>query len=300
MTQCSKLVDDSNLCGEGPLWDPGKQIVYWTDNTGHRFFSYDWRTRHRDVLLENFEVTGAAFNQPGGFVLISNSGVWLWDQKTPPVLLADHAGDAKLQLNDCIADPRGRLLAGSCFYNPAEKYPLGKIFSVQPDGRIEILDEGFQLANGFGFSGDQKTLYFTDSAARIIYAYDYDATAGKASNRRVFVKVDSTAGLPDGLTVDAEDFVWSAEWYGSCITRYDPDGKIERRVPIPAKQTSSLIFGGPEYRDIFVTSAANSEATPIMPSGYDPNTGYFGGALFHLNLGVQGRPEFVANIRKAG
>jgi D-xylonolactonase len=85
--------------------------------------------------------------------------------------------------------------------------------------------------------------------------------------------------------------VWSAEWYGSCISRYDPDGKLERRIPVPAKQSSSLTFGGPDLRDIFVTSAAKSEAMPVMPPGYDAVNGYFGGALYRLNVGIQGQLE---------
>jgi D-xylonolactonase len=110
------------------------------------------------------------------------------------------------------------------------------------------------------------------------------------------VKVPNTSGLPDGLTVDAEGFVWSAEWYGSCIVRYDPDGRVERRIATPAKQTSSLMFGGPDLTDIFITSAGKSEPMPVMPPGYDPQSGNFGGALYHINPGIRGKREFLANI----
>jgi sugar lactone lactonase YvrE len=81
------------------------------------------------------------------------------------------------------------------------------------------------------------------------------------------------------------------------VIRYDPDGRIERRVEIPAKQTSSLIFGGPDLTDIFITSAAKPDPTPVMPTGYNPNSGYLGGALYRINLGIQGKPEFIANIK---
>jgi sugar lactone lactonase YvrE len=199
-------------------------------------------------------------------------------------------------LNDCIADPEGRLLAGSSFYDASADYPLGKLYCVQFDGSVQILDEGFHLANGLGFSPDVKTLYFTDSVTRTIYAYSYDAVNGRAHDRHVFAKVDGNSGLPDGLTVDAEGFVWSAEWYGSCVSRYDPDGKLERRIQVPAKQTSSLTFGGPELKDIFITSAAKSEPTPVMPPGYDPDSGYVGGGLFHLRSGIQGKAEYRTRL----
>ena len=247
-------------------------------------------------MKEGWEIAGAALNRSGGFVVANSSGIWLWEDGGEPRLVADQADGSKCQMNDCIADPAGRLLAGSCFYDPSKDYPLGKLIRVDTDGTAHIIDEGLHLANGLGFSVDARTLYFTDSAARIIYAYDYDPASGIARNRRVFMKVPATSGLPDGLTVDSEGFVWSAEWYGSRVVRYDPGGKIERTIKTSAKQTSSLAFGGPELTDIFITSAAKSEPMPIMPPGYDPNSGYFGGALYHINLGIRGKPEFVADI----
>jgi D-xylonolactonase len=295
MTVCT-LIDDGNPCGEGPIWDATQQCLYWTDCSG-KFFRYDWKTRQREIALNNFEVTGCALDHSGGFTFINSGGVWFWNRRDKPSLIMSDIGGIKLQLNDCIADPEGRLLAGSCFYNPQAKYSLGKLFCVQTNGTVQILDEGIHLANGLGFSPDRRILYFTDSVARVIYAYDYDATTGRVKNRRAFVKVPGSSGLPDGLTVDAQGFVWSAEWYGSCICRYDPDGKLERRIPVPAKQTSSLAFGGPEMNDIFVTSAAKSEPMPVMPAGYNPESGYFGGGLFHLNAGITGTVEHRTKFR---
>lgn len=292
MQSCRILTDDGNFCGESPLWDATCQTLYWTDNASGKFYSYDWKSQQRTLLLENFEVNACALDHSGGLTFVNNSGVWLWNKKDRPSLIVAEMSGEKLQLNDCLADPEGRLLAGSCFYNPTSDYLLGKLFCVHPGGAVEVLDEGFHLANGLGFSPDHRHLYFTDSVQRLIYKYDYDSKTGRAHNRRVFVRVDNRSGLPDGLTVDAEGFVWSAEWYGSCICRYDPYGKLERRIPVPAKQTSSLAFGGPELTDLFITSAARSEPTRVMPTGYDPHSGYFGGAVFHTNMGIAGRMEF--------
>ncbi len=279
------------------LWDVKRAELYWADCVGLRFFSYNWRTTAKKLLAEGVEVNGCAFNEPDGFVISNNSGVWLWDGSNEPQLVVAEVAGAKCQMNDCVADPKGRLLAGSWFYDPQKDYQLGGLFLVDTGGSARILDEGFHLANGLSFSPDGKILYFADSAIRTIYAYDYDETTGSVRNRRVAVRVPEKAGIPDGLTVDADGFVWCAEWYRSCVARYDPDGTLERRIEIPAKQTSSLAFGGPDMTDIFITSAARSEPMPIMPSGYDPNSGYFGGALFHVNVGIQGRAEYRANIR---
>ncbi len=296
MPQLSVVADYNDQCGEGPIWDVRHQHLHWTDCVGQRFYRYDGPTQKHEIVKSGIEINSCALNREGGFVICNNSGVWLWDGSGDPRLVAAQANGSKCQTNDCIADSAGRLLAGSCFYDPEKAYPLGKLVVVDTDGSTRVIDEGFQLANGLGFSPDEKTLYFTDSAARRIFAYDYDAAAGTTANRRVFVKVPSTSGIPDGLTVDAEGFIWSAEWYGSCVVRYDPDGKIERRIETHAKQTSSLTFGGAELTDIFITSAARSEPMSIMPPGYDPYSGYFGGKLFHINLGIPGKAEFLANI----
>ena len=189
----------------------------------------------------------------------------------------------------------GRFFAGSCFYDATEKYELGKLIRVDPDGKACVVDDGIHLANGLGFSPDEKTLYFSDSAARRIYAYDYDRASGNVRNRRVFVQVPANEGIPDGLTVDAAGFVWSAQWYGSCIVRYDPDGRMERRIHVPATQTSSVAFGSKGLVGIFVTSAAKSWASPLMPD--DAQSGCFGGALYRINLDVVGKLDYKANIK---
>jgi sugar lactone lactonase YvrE len=296
------LADDQNLCGEAPIWDATSNCLYWSDCVGLKFFRYDWLTKQRKVVREGVEVNGCVLNEPGGFVIANNSGVWLWDGSSSLELVASEVSGAKCQLNDCIADPRGRLISGSWFYDPKIKpKPLAKLFCIDRDGRGRVLDEGFYLSNGLGFSPDSKTLYFADSVARCVFAYDYDAIRGAVSKRRVFIKLPKDAGIPDGLTVDAEGFVWLAEWYGSRIRRFDPDGKVERQIITPAKQTSSLIFGGFDMTDIFITSAGErSEPIPVMPTGYDPSSGYLGGKLYHVNFGIKGKADFKANISLTG
>jgi len=211
-------------------------------------------------------------------------------------LIVSQVDGAKCQMNDAIADPEGRFFAGSNFYQPDQTYEPGKLIRVDQDGTTHIADDGFRLANGLAFSPDERRMYFTDSAARRIYAYDYDRPTGDLRNRKILVQVLDDDGLPDGLTVDAEGFLWSAQWYGSCVVRYDPDGKVERRIAIPAKQVSSLAFGGKDLTDIFITSAGKSWPSPLMPRSYDPLSGNMGGQLFRMNLGFIGKPDHKARI----
>jgi len=296
MPDATVVADYQNLCGECPLWNPKDGTLEWTDCVGNRFFRLNWSSQQHSMVKQDLTVYGFRRNRQGGFVITNPDGIWRWDGEGFLSLIAAEADGTKCQVNDCVADARGRLLTGSLFYNPAAEYELGKLIRVDTNGHATVLDEGIHLANGLGFSPDGEILYFADTVARRIYAYDYSLSTGSVRNRRLLVQVPKEEGLPDGLAVDAAGFIWSAQWYGSCIVRYDPDGKVERRVPIPAKQVSSLAFGGPNLTDVFVTSAGQSEAMPIMPPGYDPLNGNFGGALYHLNLGIAGLPPEQANI----
>jgi sugar lactone lactonase YvrE len=290
------IADYQDLCGECPVWDSATATLYWTDCVGQRFYRHRPQLGMHGVMKRGLEINGFRLNESGGFVITNNSGIWLWDGQDSVRLIADHVGSDKCQMNDCVADPEGRLLTGSWFYNPNGEYPPGKLMRVDTDGRVTVLDDGIHLANGLAFSLDYRTLYFTDSASRRIYAYDYNPQSGETRNRRVLVQVTSDEGLPDGLTVDAEGFLWSAQWYGSCVVRYDPDGRVERRLATPAKQTSCLTFGGPNFTDLYITSAGRSEPMPVMPSGYDPDNGFFGGRLYRVSVSVPGRPESKARI----
>jgi D-xylonolactonase len=297
MSQVKVIADYGDLCGEGPLWHPETGCLYWTDIEGQRFYRYHPTSNEHAIIKRGLEISGFCLNRRGGFVIANSRGIWLWDGADDLRRIADYVGNSKCQMNDAIADPEGRFFAGSNFYDPDREYEAGKLIRVDKDGTAQVADEGFSLANGLAFSPDETMMYFADSAARRIYAYDYDRRTGGLRNRRVLVQVPDDEGVPDGLTVDAQGFLWSAQWYGSSVVRYDPEGKVERRITFPAKQVSSVAFGGKDFTDIFVTSAGKSWPSPLMPKSYDPVSGNFGGQLYCLNLGIQGKPEYLADIR---
>ncbi len=297
MSQIKVIADYGDLCGEGPVWNPDIGCLYWTDIDGQKFYRYHQASNTHEIVKQGLEISCYAMNGPGGFVIGNSRGIWLWDGADDLRLIADRAEGSKCQINDAIADPEGRFFAGSNFYDPAHDYEPGKLIRIDTDGSAHVADDGFDLANGLAFSPDETILYFADSVARRIYAYDYDRRTGDVRNRRVLVQVPGDEGVPDGLTVDAEGFLWSAQWYGSSVVRYDPDGKVERRIKFPAKQVSSVAFGGTDLRDIFVTSASKSWPSPAMPKSYDAVSGNFGGQLYCLNPGIQGKLDYRADIK---
>src|SRR5438874_572771 len=238
------VADDKNRCGEAPIWDTGSQRLIWADI--ERALVYEWspaRAR-KSILSRDLPVSGIALNAGETFAFAGAAGLHVWhSQGDYRTVLSEHEGE-KLAFNDIIADPKGRIYAGTLFWGPNGMDKRGKLYLINNDGSARVVDEGIELSNGLGLSPDYGTLYYADSAARKIYAYDVQIETGGLSNKRVFVKVPANEGIPDGLTVDAEGFVWCAHWYGAQVVRYDPEGKAERRIAMPVRQVSSVAFGG--------------------------------------------------------
>lgn len=293
-----KLAEVDAEVGEGPMWDTDSQRLLWSDIATGRMFSYDPSSNTNEQIHSGRQVGGFVLNRQGGLVLFLHGGVALWrsDDDCISIFGEEHEGE-QLTFNDVVADPGGRVFAGT--YYGADR--PGKLYRFDPDGTVRVVEEGSGISNGMGFSPDLGTMYYTDSAARTIYAYDYSRATGEIRNRRDLVVMSASEGIPDGMTVDAEGFIWSALWYGACVVRFDPDGKEERRLQVPAKQTSSAMFGGKDLDELYITTA-NALSEPddtLLPAGYDWDgyvNGYRGGGLFRARVGVQGREEFRADF----
>ena len=143
--------------------------------------------------------------------------------------------------------------------------------------------EGVGTSNGLGFTADGRHMYHTDTRAEAIYLYDYDPVTGEISNRQVFVQNADDRGRPDGMTVDAENTVWSALWDGGCVVRFAPDGVELERIEFPARKVSCLAFGGKKYRDMYVTTAGGEDRE---------GEGEGAGGLFRVRTGCRGVAEF--------
>lgn len=299
------IAQDNNLCGEAPIWDGRCGCLYWADIDGSLVFCLDTRTGEKSVLSRGLSVSGIALNRGPGLVFAGATGLHFREPSAPAeggpaagqyrTLLTDYQGEA-LWFNDIIADPRGRIYAGTFYWGPNGMEKLGRLYLIGPDGSIRVVDEGIEASNGLAFSPDDRTLYFTDTIARRIYAYDVDAATGDLRNRRTLVQVSTDEGIPDGLTVDSEGFLWSAQWYGGQVVRYDPEGRIAGRIRMPVLQVSSAMFAGPDLTDLYITTAAASWKSSYAPPGYDFDAPNIGGSLYRVRLDVRGRPEHLADF----
>ncbi len=289
------IADDHNLCGEGPLWSPATRTLLWTDILSSKTYEYDPAGGSKRILIDDLQATGLALRETGGLVIANRKGLYLWDGPGRwHTVATEHEGE-QLVFNDILADPHGRLYAGTLYWGIGGMIKTGRLYLFNTDGSIRVVADDILLANGLGLSLDNRTLYFADSAARRILAFDVAAETGLLSNRRTFVRVPDGEGMPDGLTVDSAGFIWSAQWFGGQVVRYDPEGRVERRIPIPAKQVSSLTFAGPDLADLYITTAADYSPSPLEPAGFD-RTAFMGGPLYRIRLDIAGRPEFPARL----
>jgi sugar lactone lactonase YvrE len=202
--------------------------------------------------------------------------------KTAPTTLSivrSFTDDGMERFNDVIADPEGRVFAGTIGQNPK----CG-LYRVDRDGTITKLFSGTGCSNGMGFSPDLKIFYWTCTTTRRIYAFDYDGPSGELTNRRLFYEAKPDEGLPDGMKVDAEGCIWSARWGGSCVKRHDQTGKIIQHIDVPAANVTSMAFGGEKLDQRFITSAQ------------EPGANDQGGHLFQISVPVRGRAEFKSKI----
>lgn len=263
---------------ENPLWHPERRRLYWTDITGGRVYSLDPATGKEQTLYEGPSVGGFTF-QENGNLLFRVSDIAQLSESGNLTILRTFTDDGMERFNDVIADPQGRVFAGTIGQNPK----CG-LYRVDHDGTIAKLFSGTGCSNGMGFSPNLKTFYWTCTTTRRIYAFDYDAPSGALANRRIFYQATPDEGLPDGMKVDADGCIWSARWGGSCIKRHDQTGKIIQHIDVPAANVTSMAFGGENLDQLFISSAQ------------EPGTNDQGGHLFQIPVSVRGRPEFKSNI----
>lgn len=278
-------IPGSAFLAEGPHWDGPRNELLWVDILAPALVRGDVEAGTQQATPLDDIVGVAVPREKGGYLLATQNGIKTFDPETGTVaLFADPEEDRPgNRFNDGKCDAKGRFWVGSLALNATPG--SGALWRIDPDGAAHLVEDGFHVSNGLGFSPDSKTFYFTDSGARIIYAYDLDLEAGTLGKRRIFTRVPEGAGTPDGLTVDAEGFVWSAHWDGWCLTRYDPRGEVERVIDLPVPRPTSAVFGGKDLSTLYVTSAR------IRLSAEQLKQAPLSGSVFAVATNFRGLPE---------
>jgi sugar lactone lactonase YvrE len=286
MSAVERVLAVQNKLGEGPVWNADEQALYWVDIEQGRVHRLQPATGAHDVFELGLPVGALGFRASGGLVTATRDGFAFWDPQANDLrFVADPEADRPdARFNDGAVDRQGRFWAGTM-----GRGPTSSLYRLDPDGSVHRMETGVTIANGIGWSPDNRTMYFTDSLLRAIYAYDFDPATGAIENRRPFVHAPDEEGVPDGLVVDSQGFVWSARWGGWKVTRYDPTGCVEREVRLPVQYPTSCTFGGPQLDELYITSAWT--ALSEEERGKQP----WAGDLFRLRAGVRGlaEPKFL-------
>ncbi|MFK4068180.1 SMP-30/gluconolactonase/LRE family protein [Streptomyces sp. NPDC029674] len=249
--------------GEGPTWDAATGRLIWVDILGSRIHTYAPGDGRRTVMATEQHVGAAKPRAGGGLVVNLRDGIGLYGPGGAPFswLLRDPVPGRRG--NDAAVAPDGALWAGTMRYDEAPGG--GSLTRVGPDGTATELLGDVAVSNGTGWSPDGRLVYYVDSPTRRIDVLDHDGQ--QALNRRPFAHIEEGAGFPDGLTVDADGCVWVALWDGGAVRRYTPDGRLDRTVELPVRRPTACAFGGPDLRDLYITTARTGLDRPHPLSG---------------------------------
>ncbi|MFD8150277.1 MULTISPECIES: SMP-30/gluconolactonase/LRE family protein [unclassified Streptomyces] len=253
--------------GEGPAWDAAAGRLLWIDILGCRVHTYDPATGRRTTRRTEQHVGAVRPRAGGGLVLNLRDGVGLLDPEDGDAgggfRWLRHEPVPGRRANDAAVAPDGSLWAGTMRYDEA---PGGGTLSrLTGDGSAETVLDDVTVSNGTGWSPDGRLMYYIDTPTRRVDVFDH--ADGRVSGRRTLAVIEEGAGLPDGLTVDADGCVWVALWQGSAVRRYTPDGRLDRVVALPVPLVTACAFGGAGLSDLYVTTARTGLTGPPALAG---------------------------------
>jgi sugar lactone lactonase YvrE len=280
------LAASGDRCGEGAVWHPGDQCVYWTDI--NRFLIHRYSLGQHAVRSWFFDqpVTALALtDRDNTLAVVLGSGAILWepaaDRRSSPLFKLP--GWPRVRCNDARVDPDGRLWIGTMRNNVHEDGSPGEaggtdgfLYRVDPSGKVTEWLRDIGIANTLAWSPDRKTFYFADSLANCISSYEYSPDGQVGHGRSFFAGF--ARGNPDGSDMDRDGYLWNCRYGGSCIVRIAPSGKLDSVIEMPVENPTTCIFGGPQNSTLFVTSAS-AGATP---------SDRLGGCLFSVEAGIPG------------
>ena len=288
--QAEPVGDVKAVLGEGPYWVPEDDCLLWVDiarDQLHRtyFPSGDTITLDLDAASAAFPAVGGGLLTVGGSRLALHLPAERGEEWVHRVVAEVPAREG-VRFNDAGVDPAGRVWVGSM--HTGESEPLGQLYRLDPGAALTTVVKNVTISNGLGWSPDGTVMYYVDSPVRRIEMFDYDPATGEAFQRRQFADLSPFAGVPDGLTVDADGCVWVAVNGGGELRRFTADGSLDAVLPLPVSKPTSLAFGGQGLAELFVTTAS------IDLTEAELNAQPLAGRLLRLRPGPVGLPSTTA------
>ena len=277
------LIRCHNDLGEGPIWDTREGALFWLDINQAKIQRYDPRSKDVKVFDMPMRVTALGLRQRGGFVAVTEKGFHFWDGKSTALEFISHPeeGKAEARFNDGKVDRAGCFWAGTMDARNA----TSALYRLDADLSVRRMEEGITISNGIGWSPDNRKMYYADSLRYAVYEFSFDLKTGRINERKVFLQVEPEFGVPDGLTVDSQGYVWIAFYDGWKVVRYTPNGKEDARVALPVARPTCPAFGGGELDQLYVTTAIDGLLEKELEQ--QPQAGN----LFVIEAGVKGVAE---------
>lgn len=278
-TSNAALAFDTRLeLGESPVWDERAHALYAVDILGCAVIHLDPATGATRQIARLDELVGAiVLRQDGGLVAAAGTSIVLLDAELRRTVVAEIPGATGLRFNDGACDPQGRLWIGTMSLD--EEPNRGALYRYDERGLVTMV-ESVSISNGIDWTVDGTRMIYADTPTRRLDTFAFDAVDGTLSGRRTLVELP---GMPDGLTIDAEDHIWVAFWDGWAVHRYRPDGTLDRIVELPVARPTSCAFGGDDLADLYITSARTGLTVEELEA--QPHAG----GVFVTSPGVGGR-----------
>ncbi|MDJ0639289.1 MAG: SMP-30/gluconolactonase/LRE family protein [Paracoccaceae bacterium] len=273
-------VFDSTVCelGEGPLWHPTRDQLFWFDILGARLLTQEGG-KTREVRFDEY-VSAAGWADDSQLLIASETRLILFDLETERREDVEglEADNPRTRSNDGRVDPWGGFWIGTMGKDAAKG--AGAIHRYY-EGRVTKLVDGITIPNAICFSPNRQFAYYADTLTSKIMRQKLEPKNGwPEGEAEVWLDLSDEGLLPDGAVVDAAGNLWNAQWGAARVACYDPDGEFVTSVGFNAAHTSCPAFGGPGLTTLFCTSAlellsAEERAGP-MPHGMTfaaPETG---------------------------
>ena len=270
-----RVTDACAFHGEGPVWDGSK--LRWVDMLNGEILTLDGTSVSRRKVG-----TVAAALRPrtsGGLVVAIERGFALLDPDGDLTVLPELWSDPTVRMNDGGCDPQGRFYCGSMADDAAPG--RGSLYRLDTDGSVDVVLKGMTISNGIVWSLDGTEVFYVDSPTRRVVAYGFDPHSGSFDHPRTVVEIPPTAGMPDGITLDADGGLWVALWEGGAVHRYSPDGTLDAVVELPVSRVTACCFGGAGLDQLYITTSREGLAAGDEPAA---------GSLFCAHVGVRGLP----------
>ena len=271
---------DCNL-GEGPFWDSSKQELYFVDISNKQVHIFTPSSNSIQTITFDQEIGAVLLGHDSQLIVAARDGLYAatrdGDLKT--LLAPIDFGDSSIRCNDAKCDANGRIWVGTMAFD--FKAGAASLYSFDSENLKEVLSD-LTIANGLGWSPDQKTMYFIDSMTSRVDSFDFDLTSGEMSNRKPFIHFDDPGVIPDGMTTDEDGGIWVALFGGSAVRRFDASGKLTHTVSVPATQVTSCCFGGPDMSELYITTAQYAMDAETLSK--DP----LAGSLFRVKTSFKG------------